>query len=135
MCVPMLKVNTESMTYQKPSQASLHRCKRRCRLPMSCICTIKAYSNGARDSSLSHIYYPFQHVMQLFISIFKTKVTEKSRECHNHKLQPFPYTKRKRKPTNPNKHKSNKCTKSTKTSPSSPSEATAMPKGPSVVFW
>ena len=45
---------------------------------------------------------------------FKEKVKEKSRECHNHKLQPFPDTKRMRKPTNPNKHKSNKRTKSTK---------------------
>ena len=41
------------------------------------------------------------------------KVREKSRECHNHKLQPFP-DKRRRKPTNPNKHKSIKHTKSTK---------------------
>ena len=44
------------------------------------------------------------------------KVREKSRECHNHKLQPFPDPKRKRKPTNPNKHKPNKRTKSTKIS-------------------
>ena len=44
------------------------------------------------------------------------KVNEKSRECHNHKSQPFPDPKRKRKPTNPNKQKSNKRTKSTKIS-------------------
>ena len=44
------------------------------------------------------------------------KVRENSRECHNHKPQPFPDTKRKRKPTNPNKHKPNKRTKSTKIS-------------------
>ena len=44
------------------------------------------------------------------------KVREKSRECHNHKPQPFPDTKRKRKPTNLNKHKPNKRTKSTKIS-------------------
>ena len=44
------------------------------------------------------------------------KVREKSRECHNHKPQPFPDPKRRRKPTNPNKHKSNKRTKSTKIS-------------------
>ena len=43
------------------------------------------------------------------------KVIEKSRECHNHKPQPFPDIK-KRKPTNPNKHKSIKHTKSTKVS-------------------
>ena len=44
------------------------------------------------------------------------EVREKSRECHNHKTQPFPDPKRNRKPTNPNKHKSNKRTKSTKIS-------------------
>ena len=43
------------------------------------------------------------------------KVREKSRECHNHKPQPFPDPK-KRKPTNLNKHKPNKRTKSTKIS-------------------
>ena len=50
------------------------------------------------------------------LKVTKKKVREKSRECHNHKPQPFPDTKRKRKPTNPNKHKSNKRTKSTKIS-------------------
>ena len=49
-------------------------------------------------------------------TIWKKKVREKSRECHNHKLQPFPDPKRKRKPTNLNKHKPNKRTKSTKIS-------------------
>ena len=44
------------------------------------------------------------------------KVREKSRECHNHKPQPFPDPKRMRKPTNLNKHKPNKRTKSTKIS-------------------
>ena len=47
---------------------------------------------------------------------FEKKVGEKSRECHNHKPQPFPDIKWKRKPTNPNKHKSIKHTKSTKIS-------------------
>ena len=46
--------------------------------------------------------------------VLPKKVREKFRECHNLKPQPFPDTKRKRKPTNPNKHKSNKRTKSTK---------------------
>ena len=46
----------------------------------------------------------------------KKKVREKSRECHNHKPQPYPDTKWKRKPTNPNKHKSNQRTESTKIS-------------------
>ena len=50
----------------------------------------------------------------------KKKVREKSRECHNHKPQPFPDIKRKRKPTNPNKHKPTKHKKSTKTSPPLP---------------
>ena len=50
------------------------------------------------------------------IYLYRKKVRKKSRECHNHKPQPFPDTKRKRKPTNPNKHKSIKRTKSTKIS-------------------
>ena len=49
-----------------------------------------------------------------FPFIIEKKVRENSRECHNHKPQPLPDTKRKRKPANPNKHKSNKRTKSTK---------------------
>ena len=52
----------------------------------------------------------------VYLLFVKNKVREKSRECHNHKPQPFPDTKRKRKPTNPNKHKSNKRTKSTQIS-------------------
>ena len=48
------------------------------------------------------------------VHVVKQKVREKSRECQNHKPQPFPDPKRKRKPTNPNKQKSNKRTKSTK---------------------
>ena len=48
--------------------------------------------------------------------VISKNVREKSRECHNHKPQPFPDTKRKRKQTKPNKSKSNKCTKSTKIS-------------------
>ena len=40
----------------------------------------------------------------------KKKVRETSRECHNHKPQPFPNTKRKRKETKPNKRNSNKRT-------------------------
>ena len=55
-------------------------------------------------------------VMIEAFAVKKKKVREKSRECHNHKQQPFPDHKRKRKPTNPNKHKSNKRTKSTKIS-------------------
>ena len=40
----------------------------------------------------------------------------KAKEGYNHKPQPFPDTKRKRKQTKPNKRKSNKRTKSTKIS-------------------
>ena len=47
---------------------------------------------------------------------YSKKVREKSGECDNHKPQPFPDAKRKRKPTNLNKHKPNKRTKSTKIS-------------------
>ena len=39
------------------------------------------------------------------------KVREKTRECHNHKPQPFPDPKWKRKSTNLNKHKRTKSTK------------------------
>ena len=68
--------------------------------------------------------YIFLHILHMFKGTFLLdvahkilqKVREKSRECHNHKPQPFPDIKRKRKPTNPNKHKSNKHTKSTKIS-------------------
>ena len=56
----------------------------------------------------------FCYERDFMISVKKDKVREKSRECHNHKPQPFPDTERKGKPTNPNKHKSNKRTKSTK---------------------
>ena len=38
------------------------------------------------------------------------------RKYHNHKPQPFPDTKRRRKQTKPNKRKSNRRTKSTKLS-------------------
>ena len=58
-------------------------------------------------------------ILQLHVKLHtecKKMVREKSRECHNHKLQPFSDTKRKRKETKPNKCKSNKSTKNTKIS-------------------
>ena len=61
-------------------------------------------------------------------SILKKGVREKSRECHNHKPQPFPDTKRKRKHTKPNKRKSNKRKKSTKTSSLFPKRGNRNPK-------
>ena len=57
-----------------------------------------------------------ENLYNLVSLYLKKKVGEKSRECHNHKLQPFPDPTRKRKPTNLNKHKPNKRTKSTKIS-------------------
>ena len=59
-------------------------------------------------------FFSSNQLIQLFDH--QKKVREKSRECNNHKLQPFPDPKRKTKPTNPNKHKPNKRTKSTKIS-------------------
>ena len=60
-------------------------------------------------------YYIYIYMRYLFERQWK-KVREKSRECRYHKPQPFPDPKRKRKPTNLNKHKPNKRTKSTKIS-------------------
>ena len=57
-----------------------------------------------------------QGLFTIFSSYEKKKVREKSRECHNHKPQPLPDTKRKGKPTKPKKHKSNRRTKGTKIS-------------------
>ena len=57
------------------------------------------------------------------------KVREKSRECLNHKPQPIPDTKRKRKQTKPNKRKLNKRTKNNISS-LFPSKVIAMLKGP-----
>ena len=57
------------------------------------------------------------------------RVREKSRECHNHKPQPIPDTKWKRKQTKPNKRKSNHVRKALRLALSSPSEVIAMLKG------
>ena len=48
--------------------------------------------------------------------IKKKKVREKSRECHNHKPQPFPYTKGEEETDKTKQRKSNKHTKSIKIS-------------------
>ena len=53
----------------------------------------------------------------LKVPLVHKKVREKSRECHNHKPQPFPDSKRKRKPTNPNNYKRTKSTKISSLSP------------------
>ena len=58
-----------------------------------------------------NLFYQFVYFGHHFVT---KKVREKSRECNNHKPQPFPDPKR--KPTNLNKHKPNKRTKSTKIS-------------------
>ena len=49
-------------------------------------------------------------------TMYRKKVRETYRECYNHKPQPFPDTKWKRKQTKRNKCKSNKRTKNTKIS-------------------
>ena len=61
-------------------------------------------------------YIKINVIRQTACMVVKKKEREKSREYLNHKPQPFPDTKRKRKPTKPNKHKSNKRTKSNKIS-------------------
>ena len=60
--------------------------------------------------------FAFEINLSIFIKRYmkKKKVREKSRECLDYKPQPFPDTKRQRKPTNANEHKSNKRTNSTK---------------------
>ena len=52
-------------------------------------------------------------IVRIEASCNAEKVRDKSKECHNYKPEPFPDHKRKRKPTNLNKHKPNKRTKST----------------------
>ena len=71
---------------------------------------------GTVDMQLKYLfsYNLFSYSMKM--RAWQKKVREKSRECHNHRPQPFQDIKRKRKPTNPNKHKSIKRTKSTKIS-------------------
>ena len=71
-----------------------------------------------RQGIRSTPYYKSDQMAQSYNtqSSYPKKVREKSRECHNHKPQPFPDPKRKTKPTNLNKHKPNKRTKSTKIS-------------------
>ena len=63
----------------------------------------KSISNSLFSSLLVYL------TTRLFIitskAYFLKMVREKSRECHNHKPQPFQDPKRKRKPTNLNKHK------------------------------
>ena len=75
-----------------------------------------------------HAYKYYRHIMVLE-QYYEKKVREKSRECHNHKPQPFPDIKRKKKTTNPNKHKSIKHTKSTKISSLFPKRGNRNAKG------
>ena len=70
--------------------------------------------NLLRSIYCIRFYYLFGFTICLILST--KQVRGKSRECHNHKPQPFSDTKRKRKSTKPNKHNSNKRTKSTKIS-------------------
>ena len=70
---------------------------------------------------------PLSEMAENLSSVSK-KVREKSKECHNHKPQPIPDTRRKRKQTKPNKRKSKKHTKNIKISSLFP-EVIAMLKG------
>ena len=69
---------------------------------MSCICVKKKKKKKnlpLLDASVKLYSWANPELDQ----IGKKKVREKSKECHNHKPQLFPDTKRKRKPTNPNR--------------------------------
>ena len=73
--------------------------------------------NVHKSNSTERFKNILRHELELkLIKRLQKRVRENSRECHNHKPQPFPDTKRKRKPTNLNKRKPNKRTKSTKIS-------------------
>ena len=73
-------------------------------------------TNPNKHKSNKHVRKALRLALSSPSEVIAKKVREKSRECHNQKPQPFPDTKRKRKPTNLNKHKPNKRTKSTKIS-------------------
>ena len=74
------------------------------------MCSQREKQNLSSRTGITTMYESLHRIL------YPKKVREKSRECHNHKPQHFPDSKRKRKPTNLNKHKPNKCTKSTKIS-------------------
>ena len=74
---------------------------------------VEPFSEGKQKNFVS--VTPMK-VLSISLNLLEKKVREKSRECHNHKPQPFLDTKKKRKQTKPNKRKSNKRTKSTKIS-------------------
>ena len=68
----------------------------------------------SRSPTGGHPGFLIGAILAIFFSL--KKVREKSRECHYHKPQTFPDTKREWKQTKPNKYKSNKRTKSTRIS-------------------
>ena len=53
------------------------------------------------DFRITPVHTSFAKIPFLMTRLIHIKVREKSRECHNHKPQPFPDTKRKRKQTKP----------------------------------
>ena len=82
----------------------------------------------------SFTLYPINHSNTLYVKAIleemKKKVREKFRECHNHKPLPRPELKRKRKPTNLNKHTNRtNVRKELRLALSSPSEVIAILKG------
>ena len=68
-------------------------------------------------------------MIENIICMKKKKVREKSRECHNHKPQPFPDTKRKRKPKIPKSTNRTNIRKALRLALSSPIEVIAILKG------
>ena len=98
---PKPKLSSENKDQNPLSQPVCNYCKNTSHIISECLYLKrkKEKEDGLKPTGLT--------------SLRPKKVREKSRECHNHKPQPFPDIKRKRKPTNPNKHKSIKHTKST----------------------
>ena len=89
--------------------------------------TVTRWSSGGSIDLVIFINTSFIHLQlssgmpcSRTLQVYQKKIREKSRECHNHKPQPFPDTKGKKKETKANKHKSNKRTKSSKISSLSP---------------
>ena len=71
-----------------------------------------------------HLLALYLLVARLWVFVGSKKVREMSRECHNHKSQPFPDPKKKRKPTNRTNVR-----KALRLALSSPSEVIAIVKG------
>ena len=81
---------------------------------------------------ISRDYWSTNMVLNNMTFLLQKTLTEKSRECPNHKQQPTPDTERKRKTTKTNTCKTNKQIHERHTDPTpnpSPSEVITIPKG------